>query len=298
MHWLLYKVQHQVLSNRRHVFPGFLLVADRLARFSCFWPGTGTSDLGRRNWGHFSPSSLKTSGFSGNVELSCSTRIVSDLALILLLKNQGVPSLGFWTWAGVRCISMFIFPASTEKGRAGNGAGRFLWSAVSSLTLLLTSLPGWCSYSTIQPPRRTAWGPGAEGLQKQVVGWADLVELMLPSFPALTFAESGHLRSPVLPLGGGMLQSSWVGAPCWGQGLGKGKEEVRGAWDSVADEMGHRGWQQWVCSVHLALQVRLEVAWLVTIPQRQSRSFVLLPSGSDQRPVLHFKCASQDSKDL
>lgn len=65
------------------------------------------------------------------------------------------------------------------------------------------SLRGCCPYSIIQPPHRTVWGPGAEGLQKQLVGWADLVELMFPSFPAITFVEGGHLLLPVLPLGGG-----------------------------------------------------------------------------------------------
>lgn len=43
MHWLSYKVQHQLLLNRRHVFPGFLLAADKSMKLSCFHRRTNIS---------------------------------------------------------------------------------------------------------------------------------------------------------------------------------------------------------------------------------------------------------------
>lgn len=310
MHWLPYKVQQQLLLNRRHVFPGFLLIAGGLVRLSCFHPRTGTSDLGRRNRGHFTTHFLKLLGLLGIWSWAAVQELIQIWLSAFFWRNQGVPSLRFWTSVGVRSISKSIF----NKHWTGEGWKQF-WEVLMTSCFLLIPFPhlpawmlqagstvgtGWrgcCSYNSMQRTGRTVQGPGAEGLQKQLAGWTDLIELTLPSFPALTFAEGCHLL-PVLPLGGGMLQSCWVGAPWARHGLREGKEELRGGWDSMADETRHRGWPQWICSMHLVLQVRLKVTWPVTVPHRQSRSFVLLPSGSNQPPVLFFKCMSQDSKAL
>ena len=311
MHWLPRKVQPQPLSNRRHLFPGFLLVADRLAGLSFFCPRTSTSDLDRRNRGYFTTCFSKLLGLLGIWSWAGAQELVEIWLSAFFWRNQGVPNVGFWTSVAVRSISESILPTSTEKERAGNSAGKFPGSAASSLcfspspfldaaacSTMRTGWRGCCSYSSIQHTGRTVQRPGAKGLQKHLAGWADLIELTLPSFTALTFAEGWHLLLPVLPLCGEMLQSSWTGAPCAGHGLGEGKEDVVGVWDFTANKKGHGGWQQWICSVRLLLQVRLEVTWPVTVPERQSRSFVLLPLDSNQPPALFFKRMSQDSKDL
>lgn len=250
---------------------------------------------------------LKASGFAVNMKMSCRIRIDSDLALGLLLETSEGAKSGLPNFISSQ-VRLQVHTPKTAQGGSGKSSGRFSWSAASSLPLFRISLSGccrlrvpWgqgcCSYSSIQSMSRTAQGPEAEGLQQQLVGWADLIELTLPSFPALTSAQSCHLFSPVLPPGGGKLQSSWAGALWGGHCLKEGKEEVRGGSDSI-DETKHKGWQQWICSMHLVLQVRLEVTWPVTIPQRLPRSFVLLPSGSNQPPALFFKYVSKDSEAL
>lgn len=183
---------------------------------------------------------------------------------------------------------------SIAKSWARNSSGRFLSSAASSSPLF----PGGCGLAA--PWRQGEWGPAcvaassalaeqcrrprAEGLQQQSADWADLIELTLPSFAALTFAGGCRLLSPVLPLAGRMLQSSRAGALCTGHNLREGEEEV-------ADEIGHEGGQQLVCSKDLVLQVRLEVTWPAIVPQRWLKSSVLLSSCSNQPPVLFFLSA-------
>lgn len=175
MHWLSYKVQHQLLLNRRHVFLGFLLVADKSIKLSCFHGRTDISDLGRRNRGYFTIHFSKLPGLLG----ICSWASVQELVQIWLSdifwRNQRVPSLAFWTSVGVRSISKPVFPTSTEMGRAGKNSGRF--SAVSSLPLLPISLSACCRLAVPQgqceggAARRVASSAWAE--QSRVLGQRD-----------------------------------------------------------------------------------------------------------------------------
>lgn len=159
--------------------------------------------LGQKEQGLFHYPLLKTSGFSGNMQLSFSTRIDSDLALRHLLKNSGGAKSGLLNFSR---STIYLKAHIPKKHWKGKGWKEF-WKILTVNCFLLTPftlLPvcmlqacsttgtvwrGCCSWSSIQHMGRTDQGPGAEGLQKQLAGWADLIELTLPPFSALTFAE-------------------------------------------------------------------------------------------------------------
>lgn len=249
-----------------------------------------------RNWGHFAPKVSKLQGFLGIWSWAEAQELV-QIWLSAFWRIRGAKS-GLLNLSRSKVYLSVHIPNKHWKGEGWKRR----WDVPVISCFLLNPFPhvsAWMLPIQYHPaPTQNSVGTWGRGITEAVggLGWPGWADVSFFSSHNLCWRWSPPLACP--PSGWGMIQSSWVGAPCWGQGLGKWKEEVRGAWDSVADEMGHRGWQQWICIMHLVLQVRLQVAWLVTIPQRQSRSFVLLPSGSNQQPVLPFKCMSQDSKDL